>query len=175
MYELKYEFDSKTNVYSSFACTCDKQKELDYVNELIKILSEEFNTSTHILLDIDDVYKCFGYNLFSALTSTLDDKNYGITGIITDMWSGMNLSHVYRPNNFPKLYVQYDQFIFGFVDAYHLAKLAVSSVKPNELAFDGMVIENINVPATPNPPQIDPSDVQEDWDDTNCFPTCLRD
>ncbi len=129
MYQLVHQIDEKTNVYSSFACTCKQTTEHDYIIELIKILNNECSLK---LMNMDEVYNRFGYELFDQLTYLLDEQGYGITSIITDMWSGMRLSHLYQPNNFPNLYVQYDQFIFGFVDAYHLAKLAVSFNKLDE-------------------------------------------
>ena len=129
MYQLVHQIDEKTNVYSSFACTCKQTTEHDYIIELIKILNNECSLK---LMNMDEVYNRFGYELFDQLTYLLDEQGYGITCIITDMWSCMRLSHLYQPNNFPNLYVQYDQFIFGFVDAYHLAKLAVSFNKLDE-------------------------------------------
>lgn len=122
MYELKYTINETTNTYSSFACTCDQSNEVDYASELVRIINEECSLT---LNGIDDLYGKFGFTLYDQLTYLLDEQGYGIISIVTDMWSGMQLSHVYQPKNFPKLYVQYDQFVYGFVDAYHLAKLAV--------------------------------------------------
>lgn len=107
--------------YYSKACFVrDSDEEKLYLAEFINIVNTEWDQQ---FKNIDEVVKATGVGLIDELTATLDNLSYGISGIISDMWSSMVLKHCYRPNSEPIISVEYDHFVLGFVQVYHLIKI----------------------------------------------------
>ncbi len=123
MFTFDYEISEYNGLplYSSKACfTKDSEEEKLYFAEFVNIVNTEWDQQ---FKDIDEVVKATGFNLIDELTATLDNLSYGISGIVSDMWSCMAVSHCYRPNNKPSIRVEYDHFVLGFVHVYHLIKI----------------------------------------------------
>lgn len=70
-----------------------------------------------------EIVELTGFTLIDELCSILDNMSYSIAGITSDMWSCVILEQVYYPKKYPCIRIEYDFFIFAFVQAYHLIEI----------------------------------------------------
>ena len=123
MFKLNYTTSEyKGNLlYSSKVCFPKGSSEEEaFINEFINIINKEFNSE---FKTVSEIVELTGFTLIDELCSILDNMSYGIAGIACDMWSCMIVEHVYYPKKYPCIRIEYDFFIFAFVQAYHLIEI----------------------------------------------------
>ena len=118
MYQLKAEKEIKDGVtyYSSFACTCDELDKTDYQQEFLRIINE---MSVQQYGNFDEILPHLGYLILDEINIILDELGFRIAEYITDQWFMMT---VCNRDESVILNIEFDQFIFGFVDLYNIVK-----------------------------------------------------
>lgn len=116
---IQYE----NNVISAFACTCDDNTEKEFTRLFFEMINKECGENFTSLNDVP-------YYIADWCTRILDDFDYHITCIISDMWSRMDLKNCRKADT--ELSIQYDVFIFGITLAYIILNMR----KEGKLTFD---------------------------------------
>ena len=119
--EITIQYEN--NVISAFACTCADNTAKEFTRLFFEMINKECGVN---FTSLDDV----PFYITDWCTRILDDFDYYIVCIVSDMWSRMDMKNCFRNDN--EVSIQYDVFIFGITLAYIILNMR----KEGKLTFN---------------------------------------
>lgn len=121
MNNSKVIFKLNNNIVEMFACSCDKDYELQYNRLFFEMLEKEYSKKA---LDEPLFYSDYCFHI-------LRDLDYCVQGVLVDQWSAMSIVPEYDKNNL-HFSVQYDIFSYGVTITY----IFLTLLKENKINLD---------------------------------------